>query len=40
MLMLMMMACAPSRHRLRLASATDLSGTVESVHYTEEVLQW
>ena len=25
------MACAPSRHRLRLASATDLPGTVESV---------
>ena len=33
------MACAPSRHRLRHASATDLPGTFESVDFTEEVLQ-
>jgi len=31
-LLLMLMACAPSRHRVRLASASsDLPGTVESV---------
>jgi len=30
-LLLLLMACAPSRHRVRLASATDLPGKVESV---------
>ena len=29
--LLLLMACAPSRHRVRLVSATDLSGTVERV---------
>jgi len=31
LLSLLLMACAPSRHRLRLVSATDLPGTAESV---------
>jgi len=31
LLLLLLMACAPSRHRERPASATELSGTVESV---------
>jgi len=39
LLLLLLMACAPSRHRLRHASATDLPGTFESVDFTEEALQ-
>jgi len=31
LLLLLLMACAPSRHRVRLASATDLPGKVENV---------
>ena len=31
LLLLLLMACVPSRHRVRLASATDLPGTVDSV---------
>ena len=34
MLLLLLMLCAPSRHRVRLASETDLPGTVDIVDYT------
>jgi len=40
LLLLLLMVCAPSRHRLRLASATDLPGTADSVDNTDKVLRW
>ena len=34
LLLLMLMLCAPSRHRVHLASEIDMPGTVDSVDYT------